>query len=193
MVIKKHILQKTDGNFYAFNLKSGCRFPYTNVFNTTEKNISYEGFCIFSVQLYKYAKSIYVHEYDGYKCNNQIQHYKEQELDLDFINISDVININDEPLINSDSTIIATRNINLFSEDQDSDEVPDCWEYKYYKNLDNSTDSDTDEDGLNLFEEYILGSNPLEVNNNTLYVNCNSELILCEVLNLYMIKFLTSK
>jgi len=88
MVVKKHILQKTDGNFYAFNLKSGCRFPYTDVFNTTEKTISYEGFCIFSVQLYKHAKNIYVHEYDGYKCNNQIQHYKEQELDLDFINIS---------------------------------------------------------------------------------------------------------
>lgn len=88
LIIKRDLIQRTNGDFKAITLKPGDSFPFTNVKNTTDSNISYEGFAIFSVQLYNMTKRVYIHEFDGYACNNQIQHYGNHNLNLDFINVS---------------------------------------------------------------------------------------------------------
>lgn len=50
--------------------------------------------------------------------------------------------------------------VNTESIDTDSDGLPDCWEIKYFGNLDEGPDDDYDNDGLTNLQEYQFGTDP---------------------------------
>ena len=103
---------------------------------------------------------------------------------VDYVNVTDSVNIAELTIFPTNSTGSLQHNINWFSSDQDNDELPDYWEYKYYsgllKPLINDAESDTETptpDGLSNLEEYVLDTDPTVPNVNigqVLFVDDNA-------------------
>jgi len=99
---------------------------------------------------------------------------------VDYVNVADSINLAELTIFPTNSTN-SGHNINWFSSDQDTDHLPDYWEYSYYNALSNplvnDAKSDTDSDKLSAIEEYTLKTDPTIPNVNAgdiLYVDDNA-------------------
>ena len=99
---------------------------------------------------------------------------------IDGVDVADSVNLMNEPVYPTNS-IDSGHNINWFSLDRDHDELPDIWEYGYYRTLPdplvNTAASDTDSDGISSIEEYVLSTDPTIPNVGTsqiLYVDCHA-------------------
>jgi hypothetical protein len=62
------------------------------------------------------------------------------------------------------NTMIATAKYLPVDQDTVGDGIPDWWRLRYYGDLDETADSDTDGDGLTLAKEYSFGTSPLTPN-----------------------------
>ena len=81
-----------------------------------------------------------------------------------YLDVRDSVNIVEQTIFPTNSTD-SGNNTNWFSAGQDSngDEIPDWWEYSYYGSLTGlNAGTDSDDDGVINFFEYIIGSNPRE-------------------------------
>lgn len=92
---------------------------------------------------------------------------------VDYVNVTDSININAD-VIDPSNSIDGGNNIGWFGLDIDGDEIPDYFEYIHYGALGNGPLSDTDGDGLNLLEEFILDSDPNVGGTRLIYVDDNA-------------------